>query len=401
VTTMPPSSIATNEKSLTVLVMDVSPVQWGKNDMSREVFDKKRKEQNKKGTAGPGILEELLSSASAFSSALLSLERDSALLIVAVAANEVAVVYPRKDHLEEYFANPSESTFDIRLIQRDLLDGVAELIKRAATKEMETRNGDDSISNSNMTRSTPGPDGGENNDSMNDDCVNNPHPTVSLSSSLPAMASGFSIALCLINRFMVAAHAGAGVSALHSHHTWERGNGDDEGIILAMGGTNGNNGGNRHQPLSKAGWSPRILFLQVSDDRPDSFNAMMNCTFAAVKQNVVVDGCFLQNLTKNSPFLQQACDMTGGLYMTPTGASQCGHFLTEILLCVFLSPRSCRNRLKLPGIDEVDFRARAFDTGNIVDQAYVCNQCLSIFEHKAAGFCPTCGAEIKSKKRKA
>jgi transcription initiation factor TFIIH subunit 3 len=198
---------------------------------------------------------------------------------------------------------------------------------------------------------------------------------------------------------MVAAHSGAGVSALHNHHTWERGNGDDDGIILAMGGT-ATNGGNSRS-AKKAGWSPRILFLQLSDDRPDSFNAMMNCTFASVKQNVVVDGCyFSKNENDHSPFLQQACDMTGGLYLTPKGPSQCGHFLTEILLSVFLSPRSCRNRLKLPAIDEVDFRARAFDTGNIVDQAFVCNLCLSIFEHKpTAGYCPTCGAEIKQSKK--
>lgn len=354
---------AGNERSLTVLVLDVSPVAWGRNDYIRGMNDKKRHAEEKR-SVGPATLDELLVAVQAFASALSSLERDSALLLVAVAANEAAIVYPRKDHLEDFFSN-TESKLDTRRMQQDLLDGVSELVTRAASKEVEGTLG-----------------------------------TRNLSSSLAVMASGFSLALCLINRFMVAAHAG--VSALHNHHTWNRGNADDEGIILAMRGSNDSING-RKSSRSKAAWSPRILLMQNSADRPDSFNAMMNCSFGAVKQNVVVDGCFLPNGNgpTGSAFLEQACDLTGGLYMTPLGASQCCNALTEILLSVFLPPRACRDRLKLPGIDQVDFRARAFDTGNIVDTAYVCNQCLSIFENEPTERCPTCDAEIKSRKRMA
>ena len=384
---MAASSNITNERSLTVLVIDVSPVAWGRNDKIRELLDEKRRQQNKSGTVGPGILEELLSSVQAFASATLSLDRDAALLIIGVAgSSDVAVVYPRKDQLEEYFANPTESTLDIRRIQQDVLDGVTELINRAAKRIIEIPDEEE------VSRKSK-------DDSPDSDKEKEKEKTPS-PSPLPSMASGFSLALCLINRFMVAAHSGAGVSALHNHHTWERGNGDDEGIILALGGSANANGGGSSKRSTRTGWSPRILFLQLSDDLPSSFNAMMNCTFASVKQNVVVDGCYLsKNENDHSPFLQQACDMTGGLYLTPKGPSQTGHFLTEILMSVFLPPRSCRNRLKLPAIDEVDFRARAFDTGNIVDQAYVCNSCLSIWENKPSGVCPTCDSEIKQSKK--
>ncbi|VEU43234.1 unnamed protein product [Pseudo-nitzschia multistriata] len=343
------------ERSLTILVMDVSPVTWGKREFIRNRRDKERSEKGK-GTIGPANLDDLLSAVQAFSSAYSSLERDSALILVGVAGSEVAVVHPRKDDMEEYFNNP-ESKLDSRKIQSDLLEGVAELVARAAAKQSSGLAG------------KGGP-----------------------SSSLAAMASGFSIALCLINRFLVATNAG--VSALRDHDSWSRGDGSDQGIITALSGTGG--GG---KPAAKArAWSPRIFLIQASDDRPSDYNAFMNCVFAAVKQNVVVDGCFVVDptgKTKTSPYLEQTCDLTGGLLSKPIGSSQSNKALTEILLSVFLPPRSSRPRLNLPGIDDVDFRPRSFDTRALLKIAFVCNQCLSIFETKPVGTCPTCGAEIR------
>jgi transcription initiation factor TFIIH subunit 3 len=271
-----------------------------------------------------------------------------------VAGNEVAVVYPRKDCLEEYFSNP-ENKLDSRTIQKDLLEGVMELAAKAATKQSNN---------------------------------------LPVASSLAAMASAFSISLCLINRFLVATNAG--VSALRDHHSWNRGNADDAGVITALSG--GGDGLKKASHKSRA-WSPRIFLIQASDDRSSDYNAFMNCAFAAVKQNVVVDGCFIPVLggAKSSAYLEQTCDMTGGLFLAPSGAAQANKALTEVLLSVFLPPRSSRSRMNLPANNKVDFQARSFDTGEIVDMAFVCNQCLSIFKQRPTGRCPTCYAEIRSK----
>ena len=344
-----------DERPLTVLVIDVSPVAWGERELKRQASDKARLAAGKRST-GPATLEELLSAVKAFASAFQSLERDSALLVVGVAASEVAVVYPRKDHLESYFSNP-ENKLDSRKIQDDLMEGVSELVALAAKQTNEN--------------SAP------------------------LSASLGAMASGFSVSLCLINRFLVATNAG--VSALHEHQEWRRGNVDDEGVITAIGA----GGKKKTSRKARASYSPRVLMIQASDDRRGDYNAIMNCTFAARKHQIVVDGCFLPCTggQKSSAFLEQTCDLTGGLYLPPSGASQANNALTEILLSVFLPPRSCRKRLNLPAINKVDFRARSFDTGEIVDTAFVCSQCLSIFKQMPQGHCPTCDAEIRSRKQ--
>eukprot|EP00535_Pseudo-nitzschia_heimii_P003758 CAMPEP_0197173962 /NCGR_PEP_ID=MMETSP1423-20130617/689_1 /TAXON_ID=476441 /ORGANISM="Pseudo-nitzschia heimii, Strain UNC1101" /LENGTH=346 /DNA_ID=CAMNT_0042622845 /DNA_START=53 /DNA_END=1089 /DNA_ORIENTATION=+ len=341
------------ERSLTVLVVDVSPVTWGKRDLLRTASDKARSAKGKP-SVGPANLDDLLSAVQAFSSAFSSLERDSALILVAVAGSEVAVVHPRKDELENYFQNP-ETTLDSRKIQSNLVGGVAELVSRAASRN----------SSNNIT-----------------------DQPLSLSASLAAMASAFSISLCLINRFLVATNSG--VSALRNQDSWSRGDGNDEGVITALSGGGGAGAKNN----KGRAWSPRVLLIQASDDRPSDYNAFMNCAFASIKQNVVVDGCFIpfRGGAQSSPYLEQTCDLTGGLFLAPKGGAQTIKALTEVLLVVFLPPRSSRSRLNLPDINKVDFRARAFDTGDILDMAYVCNQCLSIFKQKPVGNCPTCGA---------
>lgn len=321
--------------------------------MKRSASDKARLAAGKR-SIGPATLEEMMSAVQAFSSAFVSVERDAAMVMVAVAGKHSAVVYPRQDKLETFFANP-ETRLDTRSIPIDLADGVAELVEKAAR-----------------------------------DATN---PDAPLHTAQAAMASAFSVSLCLINRFLVAANTG--VSALHDSHMWNRGNADDEGVITAMA-----SGGKKKSNKKARAWSPRILLVQASDDRSSDYNALMNCAFAAKKLQVVVDGCFIPSPggSKSSAFLEQTSDLTGGLFLAPSGAAQANKALTEVLLSVFLPPRSCRGKLNLPATNKVDFRARSFDTGEIVDTAFVCEKCLSIFKNKPQGHCPTCDAEIRSKK---
>jgi transcription initiation factor TFIIH subunit 3 len=332
------------ERSLLVLVVDVSPVVWNVRDLKRTSSDMARFEKGKT-SVGPAILEECLKSVQAFCGAFWTLQRESTLTIIAVAGNETAMVFPRKDALETYFSQ--DSKMNVRKLAEQLANGVSELVSR------------------------PG-----------------------VAQDTAAMAAGVSLALCIINRFLVA-NAG-GVSALlpESAALFRQ---DDEGILSVMGS------GHKRQRTSKAGaWSPRILIIQASNDRSNDYNAFMNCAFAAVKHNIVIDGCFIPSgLTmdpKNSSFLEQACDRSGGVYLAPSGMAQVGPALTEILFSIFLAPRSARSVLNLPAIHKVDFRARCFDTGETVSMAYVCNQCLSIFKYCPKGQCPTCGAKIQAHK---
>lgn len=336
--------------SLVTIVLDISPLAWGEHDLKRQANDKARTAAGKR-SIGPAVLEEVMSSIQAFAVAVNSVERSAGLLIVAVADNECAVVYPRKDQLAVWLEATDAYTPDTRRIQPDLTTAVYELIERAAAKA-----------------------------AVNQDPANRQ----------AAMASAFSKALCLINRFLVAAKSG--VSALHTAHYMERV--DDEGVI-AMGA------GKKKKKQTTSAWSPRILLLQASDDRSRDYNAFMNCAFSACKLGVTVDGCFLtaSGGNKTSPFLEQACDLTGGVFLAPSGAAQVGGALTEVLFAVFLAPISSRHSLNLPALHKVDFRARCFETSETVDMAFVCNQCLSIFKNKPTSpHCSTCQARIVGNK---
>ena len=217
-----------------------------------------------------------------------------------------------------------------------------------------------------------------------------------------AMAAALSLGLCTINRFLVAANGGVSALASEASAFWKRQ--EDDGVLSLISSSK-----KKSSKTGPSAWSPRILVVQASHDRSHDYNAIMNCAFAATKYNIVIDGCYIPSGistdVKSSAFLEQTCDRTGGVFLAPSGAAQVEGALTEVMLSVFLSPPSIRSALNLPTINKVDFRARCFDTGESVDMAFVCNQCLSIFKNRPTEYCPTCGADIKvlssvSKRRK-
>ena len=211
-----------------------------------------------------------------------------------------------------------------------------------------------------------------------------------------AIAAAFSRALCLTNRFLVAAKSAVGLSALSEDRFLQRS--DGEGIAALMGGSGGHK---KKKNTAQSAWSPRIMIIQASEDRGPDYNAVMNCAFASVKHQITVDGCFLTTgKPASSAFLEQVCDLTGGVFLAPSGAAQVGGALTEVFLSVFLSPLHARNHLNLPALNKVDFRARCFETGNMIDMAVCCNQCLSVFSSKPKQRCPTCQASIAGTKRR-
>ena len=129
----------------------------------------------------------------------------------------------------------------------------------------------------------------------------------------------------------------------------------------------------------------RILVIQGTADSPAQYIPMMNCIFSAQKINIIVDACVL-GLTE-STFLQQATDLTGGLYLRLPEDSQ--HVFLQYLLTVYLPDQAARGYLIIPTQTQVDFRASCFCHRNTIDTGYVCSVCLSIF-CTAMSSCTTC-----------
>ncbi|KAJ0067712.1 hypothetical protein NL108_010014, partial [Boleophthalmus pectinirostris] len=123
----------------------------------------------------------------------------------------------------------------------------------------------------------------------------------------------------------------------------------------------------------------RILVIKAAGDCALQYMNFMNVIFAAQKQNILIDACVLDS---DSGLLQQACDITGGLYLKiPQKVA-----LAQYLLWVFLPDSEQRSQLVLPPPAHVDYRAACFCHRNLIEIGYVCSVCLSIF----CNFSPIC-----------
>ena len=332
-------------------------------------------------------MDDVLTSILALGVSFSCLNRDNALVVIGVTEYEAAVIYPRKGGegcMEAVVMGGSSGEcgerVDAGLLNDYVRLGVAELVNRAAERSEKLNN-------------TPTKQG-------NDTEISSSQSTTNKGA---AIASALSIALCTTNRFMVSHHAGVSALADTSFNSSQRK--DDEGILALMGGNNSGSSKQQQQQAqneSRGMLSSRALIIQASQDRTSDYNALMNCAFAANKSDIVIDGCFIpsggKEDPKTSPFLEQIVDQTKGVYLSvPSGAAQVGGALSEVLMSVFLPPPNIRCNMNLPKLNNVDFRARCFETGESIDVAQICNQCLSIFKVKPKDTCLTCGAKVKKR----
>ena len=353
------------DRSLLVLVLDLTPKTWGQRDQIREISDKSRRAQDpKKRSNGPATLKETISAILSFLIAFISCHRDNTVIIIGVAGSDISVLHPRKDRMDSVVGITAlDSSKDLVEMREGLMLGVAELVGRCV----------ENTSESDPSRGT-------------------------------AIAAATSLGLCLINRIMKSSTSGD----LDNDNNGLLHRKEDEGILGMIsnklnkegeGATNYATEQRLAQRRAKGLLSPRVLIVQASEDCTLDYNAFMNCVFAANKSDVVIDACFMPSLGKDIPhtstFLQQACDRTGGIFSRPVGASQVNGGLTEVFMTVFLPPLGIRKELNLPKVTKVDFRARCFETGGSLDIGFVCNLCLSIFKNEPkCGDCLTCGAKI-------
>uniref|UniRef100_A0AAQ5YRM1 General transcription factor IIH subunit 3 n=1 Tax=Amphiprion ocellaris TaxID=80972 RepID=A0AAQ5YRM1_AMPOC len=127
--------------------------------------------------------------------------------------------------------------------------------------------------------------------------------------------------------------------------------------------------------------------IKAAEDCALQYMNFMNVIFAAQKQNILIDACVLDS---NSGLLQQACDITGGLYLKiPQQVA-----LAQYLLWVFLPDSEQRSQLVLPPPAHVDYRAACFCHRNLIEIGYVCSVCLSIFCNFSP-ICTTCETAFK------
>lgn len=397
------SITSVQDRSLLLLVLDLTPTTWGKRFKHRSYSDQLRQQQ-RKPSIGPATLSETISATLSFLLAFASCHRDNVIVIIGVAGSEVGVLYPRKDAMEDVIHGQLDEggcRVDVSEMREGLLLGVGELVERCSVKNKQfAKEARIAKMNADATAANIG---------SNTEALSNMSNKRTRGTGT-AIAAATSLALCLINRFMIS--SGASSSAASSSTDGSTNNSllhrkEDTGILSMissgnLGGVNSKNAIEQRmaQRRARGFLSPRIFILQASDDNTLDYNAFMNCVFCANKNDVVIDGCFLpigvpSHGAETSTFLEQACDRTGGVYSTPKGRSQIGGGLTSVFMTLFLPTLAVRKGLNMTKVNKVDFRARCFETGVSLDIGMVCNLCLSIFkEEPSNGYCHTCGAKI-------
>ncbi|CAY68643.1 TFIIH subunit [Komagataella phaffii] len=132
----------------------------------------------------------------------------------------------------------------------------------------------------------------------------------------------------------------------------------------------------------------KMLVISISDDSTQQYVPFMNCIFSAQKMKVSIDVC---KMGPDSSFLQQASDVTNGVYMLIKNVHGLIQYLTTAL---FIDP-SLRPIMVLPTNSDLDFRASCFVTNKVIDIGYVCSVCLCIFSIiPRNNVCPTCQSKF-------
>ncbi|NWH59177.1 TF2H3 factor, partial [Geococcyx californianus] len=129
------------------------------------------------------------------------------------------------------------------------------------------------------------------------------------------------------------------------------------------------------------------IVIKAAEDSALQYMNFMNVIFAAQKQSILIDACVLDS---DSGLLQQACDITGGIYLKVPHMPS----LLQYLLWVFLPDQEQRSQLVLPPPVHVDYRAACFCHRNLIEIGYVCSVCLSIFCNFSP-ICSTCETAFK------
>ncbi|XP_067944859.1 general transcription factor IIH subunit 3-like [Watersipora subatra] len=131
----------------------------------------------------------------------------------------------------------------------------------------------------------------------------------------------------------------------------------------------------------------KILVVKGTEDSSEQYMNFMNAVFTAQKNGVVIDACLFNH---DSGLLQQACDITKGIYLRIPHMKG----LLQYLLWTFLPDPQTREKMSMPPRSQVDYRAACFCHRRLIDRGYVCSVCLSVFCDFQA-ICSTCRVPFK------
>ena len=146
---------------------------------------------------------------------------------------------------------------------------------------------------------------------------------------------------------------------------------------------------NRTSSTTATGVRARVLVISVSDSEPSQYIPTMNAVFAASHSQIAIDTLALSG---NATFLQQASFITNGVFL----AADHRQGIITYLMMGFLADAATRMNIVAPTHHTVDFRAACFCHGRVVDMAFICSICLSIFcEVPEGAECLTCGTKLK------
>jgi len=134
--------------------------------------------------------------------------------------------------------------------------------------------------------------------------------------------------------------------------------------------------------------NPRLLVMTGTGDSAAQYMNYMNIFFTAQKMAIPIDTCMIM---QDSGLLQQGSDITGGTYLK---VEQLGGLL-QYLVWIFLPGPKLRKILGAPPRVRVDYRAACFCHRQLVDIAFVCSVCLSIF-CRFNPVCTTCHSVFKA-----
>ncbi|KAK2077857.1 hypothetical protein QBZ16_003725 [Prototheca wickerhamii] len=129
----------------------------------------------------------------------------------------------------------------------------------------------------------------------------------------------------------------------------------------------------------------RILCLLASPDASAQYIALMNCIFAAQRNDIVLDCCKIG--MDEARFAQQAAALTGGTYLRVAEPAA----LLQYLLMVFEAGSKTRALLRPPQSSGEEGGTTCMCHRQPIMIGQVCSVCLSVF-CKPVPVCLTCGA---------
>ncbi|RCN46253.1 transcription factor tfb4 [Ancylostoma caninum] len=142
-----------------------------------------------------------------------------------------------------------------------------------------------------------------------------------------------------------------------------------------------------NEAIASSSSSGRVVIVAMTVDFGTEHSPLMNLFFSAAKHGICVD---VVSLVESSPLLQQAADITGGIFLQVEQPSK----LLSSMMTHLLGDPSSRSLFPHPTLTEVDYRASCACHHELVSSGWVCSVCLSVL-CQFMPICKACGAIFK------